>query len=236
MRTTMPTSRPDRRRARRRAAAARPGFTLLETSLSIIIIGVGVLAILEAQQAFLVKNAWSTQTTTGTLLANEIREMTRGFPRHDVFTGGLYFEDPATSSGLRGWGPEPLETQAIDFDDYDDLDGVMFGDAADADGRPINLRLPGPIDAARLVIPETNWLGESVAAANGGDEPMQGWSQYVQVDKVEPGDFTIGVPDDDDALAEVDEYPLRVTVFIFYQGPFDVSPSQVAQTSWVVLP
>ena len=89
--------RPERPRARR-------GFTLIETALATIIVGVGVVAIVSAQQAFHIKNNWSTHASTATLLGNEIREMTLNLPRHDPVTGEAY------------WGSEPNETWVGDFD------------------------------------------------------------------------------------------------------------------------
>lgn len=212
------------------------GFTLLETSLAVVIIGVGVLALLEAQQAFLYKNAWSTQSTTATLLASEIREMTRNMPRHDQFSGGLYWENPESETGFRGWGPESGETEASDFDDLDDLDGVMFGDAA-PDGLTIDRRLPGPVDAFGEIITETLWSGETATDENGDALSMDGWSQYVEVSKVSPDNFTLALVNDaTDTDLELDEYPIRVTVSVYYQSQFDSQPEEVTQASWVVLP
>ena len=74
---------PKRRRSRRRAQ----GFTLIESALTTIIIGTGVLAILAAQQAYHMKNNWASRTSTGMLLANELRERTLSLPLHDPITG-----------------------------------------------------------------------------------------------------------------------------------------------------
>jgi prepilin-type N-terminal cleavage/methylation domain-containing protein len=74
----------------RTARRAGRGFTLIETALATVIVGVGVLALLDAQAAFHVSNDWSTHAATGTYLANEIRELTRKLPNHDPVTG-LYF-------------------------------------------------------------------------------------------------------------------------------------------------
>src|SRR5690349_8565649 len=54
----------------------RTGFTLIETALATIIVGVGVLSIVSAQQAFHVENTWATNASIATRLGNEIREMT----------------------------------------------------------------------------------------------------------------------------------------------------------------
>lgn len=118
-------ARPTRRRSRR-------GFTLIETALATIIVGVGVLAMVAAQQAFHMQNAWSTHASTATWLGNEIREMSLDLPRHDPVTGYDAVNDV-------GWGPEAAnETWYGDYDDIDDFDGLFFA-AADGNG-PINAR------------------------------------------------------------------------------------------------
>lgn len=223
------------------------GFTLIETALATVIIGVGVLAMMEAHQSFLRSNSWSTHTSTATLLANEIREMTRNFPRHDSFTGGIYFTDPVDHDGFTGWGPEANETDPSLFDDLDDFDCVVFGDAAAADlPGPIAtvngqlMRFPGPINAFAEVIPETLWNGTVATGEEDETLPLQGWTQYVQVVKVDPRDFTTVRADDyfEPAAAgtperEVDQFPLRVTVWTLYQGPFDTEARVVARHTWV---
>ncbi len=214
----------------------RPGFTLIETGLALIVIGVGVLALVQAQQAFLKKNAWSTNASTATFLANEIREMTQHMPRHDPFSGGIYFQDPVARTGFTGWGAEPSETAVLDFDDLDDFDGVAFGDAPNLPG-PLSLRLPGPVDASGRVIPDVDWQGQTRLDADGQPLPLAGWTQYVRVEKVLPGDYTAVVPNDYEQPAPfiaVDQFPLRVTVHVLYQGPFDTEATEIARAVWIV--
>ena len=122
--------------ALKRHGKARRGFTLIETALATIIVGVGVVAIVSAQQAFHIKNNWSTHASTATLLGNEIREMTLNLPRHDPVTGQAY------------WGSEPNEGWVGDFDDIDDFDGDGGGLIFSADFDPPN----GPINAQREII------------------------------------------------------------------------------------
>ncbi|MCI0363610.1 MAG: prepilin-type N-terminal cleavage/methylation domain-containing protein [Phycisphaerales bacterium] len=113
------------------------GFTLIETALATIIVGVGVLAMLSAQQAFHKQNAWSTHATIGARLGNEIREMTLSLPRHDPVTGA------------ENWGVETEnEIWVTDYDDLDDFDGFGDGSVFSADNDPIN----GPLNARREVI------------------------------------------------------------------------------------
>lgn len=235
------------RRRPRQSVRRGAGFTLIETALATVIIGVGVLALMDAFQSFLRANNWSTQTSTATLLASECREMTRNDPKHDAFSGGIYFLDEVAHTGFTGWGPEADETSPALFDDLDDFDGAVFGDAADADlpgpvgtVNGVPMRYPGPIDAFADVIPETDWSGVTAVDDQNADLPMQGWTQYVRVDKVDPLDFTTVLPDDYFEPAsggkpeiKVDQFPLRVTVWTLYQGPFDTKAKVIAEYTWV---
>lgn len=108
LRPTPYTLKP-KRRQRRRAG----GFTLIEASLTTIIIGTGVLAILAAQQAYHMKNNWATRTSTAMLLANELRERTLSLPLHDPITGNANL------------GPETDEAVPMAYDDLDDFAGTV---------------------------------------------------------------------------------------------------------------
>ncbi|MCP3905506.1 MAG: hypothetical protein GY715_17915 [Planctomycetes bacterium] len=158
------TRRSARRVGGRPRSSARAGFTLIETALATVVVGVGVLAMVGAQQAFHQQNNWSTHASTAQRLGNEIREMTLNLPRHDPVTGNAY------------WGPEPNELSWDDYDDLDDFDGGGGGLIFDADwdaGTTDN----GPINARREVI------------AN-----MPGWSQVVTVRNVDPNDISNATP------------------------------------------
>ncbi|MDX2115686.1 MAG: hypothetical protein SFZ24_08715 [Planctomycetota bacterium] len=231
-----------------RRARGRRGFTLLEAAMATIILGVGVLAVVEAQQSFLDRNRWSSSGATASYLAAEIREMSAHFPRHDRHSGGLYFENDADPSTLRGWGPEADETDAEDLDDLDDLDGAVFGSAAVFPaGFTMSRRYAGPINAFAQVIPETLYSGQTeMFTPPGSDEPvevaMRGWTQIVTVDKVEPTDFTAAVADNQRVIVSgatvraVDRYPVRVTVTILRQ-PDPADPPEVMTTlAWIVTP
>lgn len=137
------------RRAGRGGGRRHGGFTLLETALATIIVGVGVLAIVSAQQAFHQKNSWSTHVSTATNLGNEIREMTWNLPRRDPVTGDAF------------WGPEgDNELWVGDFDDLDDFDGdgggLIFSAALDN----------GPINARREIIPNMDGWSQTVRVFN----------------------------------------------------------------------
>lgn len=214
------------------AGHIRAGFTLLETMMALVIIGVGVLAFVEAQKSFIQANSWSSQAATGQLLANEIRERMRRLPRHDPVLG-LFLQAGAnnSSSTLVGWGRETQGQTVADLNDVDDFDGLTFGVAG---------QYPGPINAFGEVIPQTNPDGTPLRDAAGNAVGMRGWTQTVRVDKVEPYNFatvrdrayvqaaTSSVPG-----RAVDQFPLRVTVIVSFQGPLDVQPQEVTRLVWI---
>jgi hypothetical protein len=76
---------------------------------------------------------------------------------------------------------------------------------------------------------------------NGQPVPLQGWSQSVLVQKMTPYDFSTAVDWTATQAAAppfpgrtVDQYPLRVTVTVFYQGEFDAQAQAVTTMSWIV--
>lgn len=224
------------------------GFTLLETAMSTIIVGVGVLAVVEAQQSFLARNAWSTSGSAASLLASEIREMTKALPRHDRLSGGLYLLSDADPATLRGWGPEAGETEPEDLDDLDDFDGAVFGSATEfPQGFTMSRRYEGPVNSFGQMIPETRYNGtiEMLPDPNGGAATpvaMRGWTQIVSVEKVDPYDYTGAVADNRDLrdgttiLRRVDRYPVRVTVTVLRQPNANDPPEVVSTLSWVAMP
>ncbi len=216
-------------RAVRRRRRGPRAFTLLETMMALVIIGVGILAYVEAQTSFIKTNGWSSQAGTAMLLANEIREMTRRLPRHDPVTG-LFVDNSSGSPVLVGWGREAGEATAADLDDIDDLDGLQFGNGG---------TLPGPIDAYGNVVPEVDING--VVETNAGNPvPLEGWSQRVIVEKVDPYNYsTVRAAGYSQAATSslpaipVNGFPLRVTVVVEYQSVDDVSPQEIARVTWV---
>lgn len=207
------------------------GFTLIETGLATVIIGVGVVAVVEAQQHFMKANAWSSHAATATFLANEIREMTRSYPRHDPVTGLFLADDGSGGQVVVGWGAEAGEATIDDLDDVDDFDQLRFG--VDGD-------LPGPIDAFGFVIPEILPDGSMMLDPDGFPISMRGWSQTVIVEKVDPfnfalvraGDYIVPAVPPFEGLG-VDDFPLRVTVIVQYQGQFDAAPEDVTRVTWI---
>lgn len=137
------------RSGRRRPPSRYRGFTLIEAALATIIVGVGVLSIMAAQQAFHKQNAWSTHASTATWLGNEIREMTLTLPRHDPITGEAF------------WGPEPGEFSVEDYNDVDDFDGP------EGTGTIFSATLGnGPINARREVISDMNGWSQTIHVVN----------------------------------------------------------------------
>lgn len=209
------------------------GFTLIEASLATVIIGVGVLAMVDAQSSFIVSNQWSSHAASATFLANEIREMTRNLPKHDPVVGLFLTTDADGSQSLQGWGPDAGETTLADFDDIDDFDGVVFTwlatDSID------NGDLPGPVNAFREVIPGLTIEGQET------EESMIGWSQTVIVRKVHPFNFGLELDADHSEPPSgsfpgrtVDQYPLRVTVQVHYQSLSAIEPTLVTEVTWIV--
>ncbi|MFI4882715.1 MAG: prepilin-type N-terminal cleavage/methylation domain-containing protein [Phycisphaerales bacterium JB064] len=211
------------------------GFTLIETALATVIIGVGVVAIVEAHQAFMKSNQWSTHAATATFLGGEIREMTVNLPRHDPVTGLR-----VAGGELEGWGPEPGEVLVEDFDDLDDFDGLTFA----FDGTPgfaDDDDLPGPLDAFGLVIPEIFADGTVMLDEDGNPMAMIGWRQRVRVVKVHPTDPTrelapdyVEAPVGASSGIAIDEFPLKVEVIVTYEGPFATTEVEVTRVTWIV--
>jgi hypothetical protein len=98
----------------------------------------------------------------------------------------------------------------------------------------------GPINASGEVIPEIDLTG-IVETASGVTVPLQGWTQRVLVDKVDPYNYTLEREDDYQQVATsqlpfipVDSFALRVTVIVEYQGVTDAVASEITRISWVV--
>ncbi len=207
------------------------GFTLLETSFALVVIGVGVLAFVEAHQAFIQNNSWSSRAATATYLANEIRELMRRLPRHDPVTG-LYFTGTGSSATLGGWGIEPGEIDITDFDDVDDFNGLVFGAAGNFEG---------PINAFGEVIPQTDLSGAVIMGPGGRPLPLRGWTQRVIVEKVDPSNYSVVLapahfipPGGGHPGRPVDRFPLRVTVIVDYQAEGALHAEEITRVSWIV--
>jgi type II secretory pathway pseudopilin PulG len=113
----------------------RRGFTLIETCLATMIVGLGITALMALTGALTTQNAAAGQTTTAMLLASHVQEA----------MAGLSFNDPAYATTY--FGPEPGESLAS-FNDVDDFDGQV---------------LNPPIDAARLPIAALGQYSQSIS-------------------------------------------------------------------------
>ncbi len=205
---------------------ARPAFTLLETALALTIVLVGVLAIADAQRAFIQSNSWSSQEATATYLAGELRELTRRMPRHDAISG-LYMQ----TGVVKGVGPESDEVVLNDYDDVDDFNKLSFGATSFAGFTSAE----GPIDAFGNVIYDIDENGAVRVDGFGNPMPLFGWTQKVELTKVDPFDLTtVRAWDYTDAYRTIADFPLRVTVTIYYQGPFDTTGEEVTRMTWIV--
>jgi type II secretory pathway pseudopilin PulG len=103
----------------------RPAFTLLEASLATIIVGLGILSMMELFSASTRQNGAAANMTTAMLLAENVQET----------MAGLSFNDPAY--GRTYFGSEPGQTLGS-FDDVDDFDGQTFSPPIDATRKPIS--------------------------------------------------------------------------------------------------
>ena len=109
----------DGRAGRRRRAGAARGFTLLEASLAIMIVGVAFVSVMELFAACTRENQLAARITTAQLLAANVQEMTASLPLKDPFYAATNF------------GPEPGES-AQDYNDLDDFDGESFNPPFDS--------------------------------------------------------------------------------------------------------
>ncbi len=213
------------RRRTSRTSHAPGGFTLIETALTLVILGVGVLAMVEAQAAFIQSNLWSSHAASGNFLAQEIRELTRTLPKHDPVRG-LNVDDGYI------FGPEDGEVVVDDIDDLDDLDGMRFGFGG---------AMPGPINALGDIIPEIDLDGSIEVDEAGDPVPMIGWAQEIIVEKVEPFDTSYTRADEYEREFEEDglpplarqSFPLRVTVIVTFTTAIG-GEIEMARVSWIV--
>lgn len=116
MRVCVRQLRPRPLRATHRGAHR--GFTLIETALATIIVGVGIVASMQLFATCSVQNRASNQMTAAMLLCDNVREA----------MAGLNFNDPTT--GKTTWGSE--ESSLSGYDDVDDFDGKTYSPPIDS--------------------------------------------------------------------------------------------------------
>ncbi|MBX3388803.1 MAG: prepilin-type N-terminal cleavage/methylation domain-containing protein [Phycisphaeraceae bacterium] len=205
----------------------RRGFTLIETSLALIVIGVGVLAFIDAQRSFIEQNNWSSRAATGALLANEVRELTRHLPKYDPVLG----LSGGANNTVIGWGAGSEKIIVRDFNCLTDFDGKIFG----RDGN-----MPGPVSADGTVVPMIDSSGVAQLDGNGAPKALEGWAQSVTVEKVDPLNFAtvrskgyFVSPSGNDPGVAIDQFPLRVTVVVTHQDTYDTQPVEVTRLIWI---
>jgi hypothetical protein len=108
---------------------ARPGagFTLIDTALATIIVGLGVVSLCDLMAKGTVSNINAAQLTTGANLARNIREMSLE----------LAFQDPNTPSQ---WGLDSGETAGnpSSWNDINDLDALTISPPIDSQRNTIS--------------------------------------------------------------------------------------------------
>ncbi len=124
--------------APRRAPRAKRAFTLLETSLATLIVGLSVLSIVKLVTAVTTQSFYAQKTTTAMNLADNLRELFASLP----------FNDPVFGTHL---GPNSGQTALSLYNDVEDFNGYTASP---------------PIDANRQIIPSlSNWQ-QSVTVAH----------------------------------------------------------------------
>jgi type II secretory pathway pseudopilin PulG len=186
-------------------AKSRRAFTLIETALTTIIVGLAITALMGLILTNTQQNRWSQRVTTATLLAENIREMMNGLP----------FADPST--GTTTFGPESGEVLAKfnDVDDFDGLDSTVRPDIPQ--GQPV-----GPVDASRRVITET------IGGVAQVPPEWRNWRQQIRVDPVDPNNLGSILP-----KPNISRTCVLITATISYQSPGDANWQQIAQLRWI---
>jgi prepilin-type N-terminal cleavage/methylation domain-containing protein len=126
----------------------RRGFTLIEAALAIVIVGVGVVGVMQLFLACSQQNAGATKISSATLLATHLRETLEGLP----------FTDP--TSDQSSFGVEPGESLTT-YDDIDDFNGLTFSPPIDINREPLS-GFEGVSQRVRIVPVSANKLDGNV--------------------------------------------------------------------------
>jgi type II secretory pathway pseudopilin PulG len=190
----------------------RRAFTLIETTLTTIIVGLAITSLVKLVLTSTQQNRYTQRLTIGCLLAENCREMMANLP----------FCDPNQATQV--FGPESGETLAT-YDDVDDfgspVDGAIGFDSTIRPDLPAGSPV-GVVDAARRVITATIGGVQQVPAE------WVNWRQQIAVDPVDPNNLNIVQPKPNTARTCV-----RVTVTISYRPPGDTAWQNVTQLSWI---
>ncbi len=169
-----------------------------------VIVGVGILAMVSAQQAYHQKNDWAQRTGTAQMLANEIRELTLSLPHHDPITGSATLGPESNETSAAG-----PQTDVANYDDLDDFAGTVTG-AGYGSGVTFN----PPINGLRLAI-----------------DGLDQWSQSVTVANVFPDNLAAGAANVQ-PLGSTEM--MRVTVDVRYQQTAADPAETITTMTWVV--
>jgi hypothetical protein len=147
-------------------APARRGFTLAEGALVTVIVGVGVIGMLELMAAGTTSNSDATEVTTAINLAHNVREVLLGLPVYDpqdTHTGKPHPQTGIIDAKL--WDTREATLKA--YDNLLDFDGSV--DTADKPNDPPEgyLKISPPIDVRREPLPN-----------------YASWAQWVKVETV----------------------------------------------------
>jgi hypothetical protein len=150
MRTAPLQFAPSTSRARARRNA---GFTLIEAAMATMIIGLGVVALMELLAVGTKVNVSGTETTTALNLAKNIRERTIQAPFSSLVPlNGQFFSPPVDSrgveiAGLEGWRQD-IRVQVVDPNRLT---------ASIADPSPQALRITATISRNGRAITDLSW-------------------------------------------------------------------------------
>ena len=111
---------------RRTTARCHGGFTIIETALATVVVGIGIVAMVHAMAAGTRVNSQGRDITHAVFLAQEVREWTLQLP----------FSDPDDADAGNPPGPDGADPQSF-VDDLDDLMDVTFTPPRDGQGQVI---------------------------------------------------------------------------------------------------
>jgi Tfp pilus assembly protein PilV len=162
-----PPDRPPR--APRRARTAR-GFTLIEAAMVTVIVGVGVMSMLQLLAAGSAENGDAARMTTAMTLANNVREMSLA----------LAFYDPQQNPAV---APRVWDSREATPDVYDNV--------MDLDGPVDTWDKPEQANGWQKFSPPRDGTRKTISG-------YTNWAQYVKVENVSRDDLTTRLPHDPD--------------------------------------
>jgi prepilin-type N-terminal cleavage/methylation domain-containing protein len=143
---------------------ARPGFTLIESAVAVVIVGVGIVAMLGAMASGSRVNAQARETTQAIFLAQEIREWTLRLPYRDPNDPNQH-SYPYTSTHEAGEDPN------VFVNDLKDLNGVTYSPPRDGEGQAIT-GLAGWKQAITMQWRDPAWLTNAAPGGPGSSPTL----------------------------------------------------------------